>query len=233
MRRILEQSVIGLGPVLLVAVFALADCSEVTAQHSQTELVSNGRRRTGKFTLLALGDNRLSDYEQLTQRHDLLIASHLVSADLISAFRQRNPGSLVLAYFNTSDVNADWIKDPYYARLWDATNPHEDWFHHTPDGQRVRIYFPKYRQRYAFNTGNPKLQEYLAAQVVEILDSGLYDGVQLDNVSTEFPGAVAVNPSPHVVSLSLPEPYRTLAGKTVEKLEMPPHEAIILLGPGH
>jgi hypothetical protein len=84
-------------------------------------------------------------------------------------------------------VNADWTKDPCYARLWNDTNPHEDWFHRDATGQRVRIYFPKYKDRCAFNTGNPGLQQYLAGRVVETLQSGRYDGIQLDNVSTEFP----------------------------------------------
>jgi hypothetical protein len=143
--------------------------------------------RTGRFTLMALGDNKLTDFEPLVGRYDLLVASHSVGADVIAAFRQRNPGALVLCYFNTSDVNAGWIKDPYYARLWNDTNPHEDWFHHDARGQRVRIYYPKYKERFAFNTGNPALQQYLARRVVETLRSGLYDGIQLDNVSTEFP----------------------------------------------
>jgi len=143
--------------------------------------------RTGKFTLMALGDNSLRDFEPLVRRYDLLIASHSVGAEVLRAFRQRNPGALVLCHFNTSDVNAGWIKDPYYARLWNDTNPHEDWFHHDADGQRVRIYYPKYRDRCAFNTGNPDLQQYLARCIVETLRSGLYDGIQLDNVSTEFP----------------------------------------------
>jgi pectate lyase len=143
--------------------------------------------RTGKFTLMALGDNNLSDFEPLVERYDLLIASHSVGADVIGAFRQRNPGALVFCYLNTSDVNAGWISDPYYARIWNDTNPHEDWFHHDSQGQRVRIYYPKYKERCAFNTGNPGLQQYLAHRVVETLQSGLYDGIQLDNVSTEFP----------------------------------------------
>ena len=143
--------------------------------------------RTGKFTLMALGDNNLSDFEPLAGRYDLLIASHSVGADVIRAFRQRNPGALVFCYFNTSDVNAGWISDPYHARIWNDTNPHEDWFHHDAQGRRVRIYYPKYKERCAFNTGNPGLQQYLARRVVEILQSGLYDGIQLDNVSTEFP----------------------------------------------
>ena len=36
-------------------------------------------------------------------------------------------------------------------------------------------------------TGNPGLQRYLAGLVVETLKTGHYDGIQLDNVSTEFP----------------------------------------------
>ena len=51
--------------------------------------------RTGKLTLMALGDNSLSDFEPLTARDDLLIASNSVGADVIGAFRQRNPGVLV------------------------------------------------------------------------------------------------------------------------------------------
>ena len=148
---------------------------------------ARAKTRTGKFTLMALGDNTLSDFEPLVGHYDLLIASHSVGADVIQAFRQRNPGSAVFCYFNTSDVNAGWIKDPYYARIWNDTNPHEDWFHHDSQGQRVRIYYPKYKERYAFNTGNPALQQYLARRVVETLKSGLYEGIQLDNVSTEFP----------------------------------------------
>ncbi|PIW20897.1 MAG: hypothetical protein COW34_00780, partial [Armatimonadetes bacterium CG17_big_fil_post_rev_8_21_14_2_50_66_6] len=37
------------------------------------------------------------------------------------------------------------------------------------------------------NTGKPELQRYLAKRVVETLKTGWYDGIQLDNVSTEFP----------------------------------------------
>jgi len=84
-------------------------------------------------------------------------------------------------------VNSDWIKDPYYARLFRDTDAHEDWFHHDVDGNRVRIYYPKYKNRCAFNTGNSELQHYLADQVVESLKTNRYDGIQLDNVSTEFP----------------------------------------------
>jgi pectate lyase len=143
--------------------------------------------RTGKFTLMALGENELSDFEPLGRRYDLLIASHSVGPVVLQAFRRRNPGADVFCYFNTSDVNAGWIKDPHYARLWNDTNPHEEWFHHDAEGRRVRIYYPKYKERHAFNTGNPDLQEYLAERVVETLESGLYDGIQLDNVSTQFP----------------------------------------------
>lgn len=154
---------------------------------SPTASVAPAKPRTGKFTLMALGDNDLRDLEPLTKHYDLLIASHSVGSDVLEAFRQRNPGAAVFCYFNTSDVNAGWIKDPYYARLWNDTNRHEDWFHHDANGQRVRIYYPKYKERYAFNTGNPGFQQYLAHRVVETLKSGLYDGIQLDNVSTEFP----------------------------------------------
>jgi len=157
------------------------------AASTMTPISEPAKSRTGKFTLMALGDNKLSDFSPLAQRYDLLIASHSVGADVIRAFRQRNPGALVFCYFNTSDVNAGWIKDPYYARLWNDTNPHEDWFHHDAQGQRVRIYYPKYKDRCAFNTGNVDLQQYLARRVVETLQTGRYDGIQLDNVSTEFP----------------------------------------------
>jgi hypothetical protein len=145
------------------------------------------RNRTGKFTLMALGDNALKDLAPVSGRYDLMIASHSVGEDLIDTFRRRNPGAEVFCYFNTSDVNSDWIKDPYYARLWNDTNPHEDWFHHDARGERVRIYYPKYKNRSALNTGNSDLQRYLAGRMIEMLATGLYDGVQLDNVSTEFP----------------------------------------------
>ncbi|NDK13761.1 MAG: hypothetical protein COY42_33470 [Armatimonadetes bacterium CG_4_10_14_0_8_um_filter_66_14] len=144
-------------------------------------------KRTGRFTLMALGDNSLGDLALLSHRYDLMIASHSVGKDVLDAFRQRNPGAQVFCYFNTSDVNADWIKDPYYARIWNDTNPREDWFHHDARGERVRIYYPKYKNRCAFNTGKPELQRYLAKRVVETLKTGWYDGIQLDNVSTEFP----------------------------------------------
>jgi hypothetical protein len=143
--------------------------------------------RTGRFTLMALGENTLADLDLISRRYDLMIASHSVDKDVIDAFRRRNPAAQVFCYFNTSDVNSDWIKDAYYGRLWNDTNPHEDWFHHDAQGERVRIYYPKYKNRAAFNTGNPDLRQYLAARVVETLATGLYDGVQLDNVSTEFP----------------------------------------------
>lgn len=136
---------------------------------------------------MALGDNRLSDFQRLECSFDLMIASHSVGAEVIDAFRERNPGAQVFCYFNTSDVNSDWIKDPYYARLYRDTNAHEDWFHHDGDGNRVRIYYPKYGNRFAFNTGNPGLQRYLADRVVDTLRTNRYDGIQLDNVSTEFP----------------------------------------------
>jgi hypothetical protein len=45
---------------------------------------------------MALGNNRLSDFEPLTARYDLLIAAHSVGADVIQAFRQRSDfGGLV------------------------------------------------------------------------------------------------------------------------------------------
>lgn len=144
--------------------------------------------RTARLTLMALGDaNSVEDLARLPRRYDLMIASHSVGQEVLAAFRERNPDARVLCYFNTSDVNADWAGDSYYGRLWNDTNPHEDWFHHDAAGERVRIYYPKYPNRHAFNTGNPELRRYLAERVVETLQTGLYDGVQLDNVSTEFP----------------------------------------------
>jgi hypothetical protein len=59
----------------------------------------------------------------------------------------------------------DWTKDPYYARLWNDTAPHEDCFHRDAKGDRVRIYYPMYKNRFAFNTGHPELQRYLARRV--------------------------------------------------------------------
>jgi hypothetical protein len=143
--------------------------------------------RTGRFTLMALGDNRAADVEKLTHRYDLMIASDSVRKDALDAFRRRNPGAAVFCYVNTSDANGDLDKQPWGKQLWDDVNPHEDWFHHDADGQRVKIYFPKYPNRCAFNTGSVELQRYLAALVVKALKTGLYDGIQLDNVSTEFP----------------------------------------------
>lgn len=143
--------------------------------------------RTGKFTLMALGDNRLADLDRITHRCDLIIVSADVGRDVIDAFRKRNPGALVFCYVNTSDVNADLARWPYYARIWNDTNAHEDWFHHDAAGGRVKIYYPKYKNRCAFNTGNAGLQKYLASLVLDALKSGQYDGIQLDNVSTEFP----------------------------------------------
>ena len=145
--------------------------------------------RTGRFTLMALGDNRLADLGALPQRYDLMIASADVKAEVIDAFRRRNPGALVFCYVNTSDINSESVQYPYYARIWNQTNPHEDWFHHDARGERVRIYYPKFKNRCAFNTGHPGLQQYLAGLVVETLQSGKYDGIQLDNVSTAFPFA--------------------------------------------
>ena len=144
-------------------------------------------KRTGRFTLMALGDNNAGDLALLSQRYDLMIASHCVGRDVIDAFRKRAPDGQVFRYVNTSDVNHDWLSDPHYQRLWNDTNPHEDWFHHGADGERVRIYYPKYRNRQAFDTGKVGLQRYLAGRVVEALKTGLYDGIQLDNVSTDFP----------------------------------------------
>jgi hypothetical protein len=61
---------------------------------------------TGKFTLMALGDNNLSDLEPLVGHYDLLIASHSVGTDVLSAFRQRNPGAAVFCYFNRKHYSA-------------------------------------------------------------------------------------------------------------------------------
>ncbi|MBM4032370.1 MAG: hypothetical protein FJ291_11350 [Planctomycetes bacterium] len=149
--------------------------------------LASAAERTAKITLMALGDNRVADLDALTGRYGLMIASANVGQDVIAAFRQRNPGALVFCYVNTSDINADSAKYPYYARIWTDTNAHEDWFHHDAAGARVRIYYPKYKNRCAFNTGKPGLQQYLAGLVVETLKTGRYDGIQLDNVSTEFP----------------------------------------------
>jgi hypothetical protein len=151
-----------------------------------TQAEPRAATRTGKFTLMALGDNSLGDLENLAQRYDLMVVCHSVGRDVIEAFRRANPGALVLCYLNTSDVNSDWASDPYDARLWDDINPHEDWFHHNANGDRVRIYFPKYKNRCAFDTGNADLQRYLAGRAVETLETGLCDGIQLDSVSTEF-----------------------------------------------
>ncbi len=140
-------------------------------------------RRTARFTLMALGHNTPDDLSLISHHYDLMIASSLdnVSADVISTFRKRNPGALVFCYFNTSDAS------PAQGKFWEEVNSHEDWFHHDINGERVRIYYPKYKNRYAFNTGNRELQKHLADNVVEILKTGLYDGIQLDNVSTEYP----------------------------------------------
>ena len=147
----------------------------------------SGKERTGKFTLMALGDNAMGDLGLISGRYDLMIASHSVDKEVIDAFRRRHPGAKVFCYFNTSDVNSDWANDPYYGPLWNDTDPYEDWFHHDAQGERVRIYYPKYGNRMALDTGNPDLRRYLAGRVVQTLATGLYDGVQLDNVSTEFP----------------------------------------------
>jgi len=143
------------GVILPLLLVVLGRPTPASSQVWHAPASTAAKPRTGKFTLMALGDNRLSDFERLTQRYDLLIVSHSVGADVIAAFRQRNPGALVLCYLNTSDVNAGWINDSYYRRLWNDTNPHEAWFHHDAKGQRVRIYYPKYKERYAYNTGNP------------------------------------------------------------------------------
>jgi len=143
--------------------------------------------RTGKFTLMALGDNRTADLDRLRGHYALLIASTDVKPDVIAAFRKRNPGARVFCYINTSDVNADLARWAYFARIWNETNAHEDWFHHDARGERVKIYYPKYKNRFAFNTGSPGLQKFLATLVIEALRTGLYDGIQLDNVSTDFP----------------------------------------------
>jgi Hypothetical glycosyl hydrolase family 15 len=152
-----------------------------------TAPAAQAAERTGKFTLMALGDNTLADLERVGHRYDLMIASADVKPEVISSFRRRNPGALVFCYVNTSDVDADAVRYPYYARIWNDTNGHEDWFHHDARGERVKIYYPRYKNRCAFNTGNSGLQRYLAARVVETLKTGRYDGIQLDNVSTEFP----------------------------------------------
>ncbi len=171
----------------LILLITAALASEAS-RGAETE-ATNARpaRRSGKFTLMALGDNRLADLARLPQAYDLMIASADVKPDVIDGFRRRNPGAAVFCYFNTSDMNADPSPYAYFARLRSDTDPHEDWFHHNAQGRRVKIYYPKYRNRSAFNTGNPDLQKYLAGRVVELLQSGRYDGIQLDNVSTEFP----------------------------------------------
>ena len=46
-------------------------------------------KRTGKFTLMALGDNRVGDLAQISHRYDLMIASHRVRREVIATFRQR------------------------------------------------------------------------------------------------------------------------------------------------
>jgi hypothetical protein len=142
--------------------------------------------RTGKFALMALGDNSVSDMEKLTRTYNLMIASDDVKPEALQVFRTKNPGAPVFCYFNTSDIDGDspWSS---YRRTWNDTNPHEDWFHHDASGGRVKIYYPKYKNRCAFDTGNVGLRDYLASRVLEIFKTGLYDGVQLDNVSTDYP----------------------------------------------
>ena len=81
--------------------------------------------RTAKITLMVLGDNRVADLAALPHHYDLMIASANVGPDVLTAFRQRNPGALVFCYVNTSDINADSVKYPYYARIWNEPNPHE------------------------------------------------------------------------------------------------------------
>lgn len=169
------------------AAFCLAAASS-TVDAATGSAEAETKSRTGRFTLMAFGGAKTSDFAALTHRYDLMVTGTL-DTEVLRSFRQHHPGALVLYYFNTLDVNADSIKSPYFARLWNDTNPREDWFHHDAKGQRVRVYFPKYKNRYALNTGHPKLQEYLASRIVEILRPGLYDGIHLDNVTTDFPFA--------------------------------------------
>lgn len=171
----------------MFAVVCLAAAgSRVDAATAAAEVAT--KSRTGRFTLMAFGSPKPGEFAALTHRYDLTVTGALHN-EVMESFRQRHPGALVLYYFNTLDVNADSITSPYHARLWNDTNPHEDWFHHDAKGQRVRVYFPKFKNRFALNTGHPKLQEYLAGRIVETLKSGLYDGIHLDNVTTDFPFA--------------------------------------------
>ena len=174
--------------VLLAAtcIFSVASCLVAPQDRNTANTPPPADSRTGRFTLMALGDNIASDIENLDQRHDLMIASDDVKPEALEAFRLNNPDALVFCYFNTSDINGD---SPYasYQRTWNDVDPHENWFHHDSTGERVKIYYPKYQNRCAFDTGNAGLRDYLAARVIEIFETGLYDGVQLDNVSTEFP----------------------------------------------
>ncbi|MFB3891948.1 MAG: putative glycoside hydrolase [Phycisphaerae bacterium] len=188
MRTLAIQGVLTfLATALAAASSSQAAATGTAPRPSTSPATSPASTRTGRFCLMALGSNKLPDLEALDHRYDLMICSGDVKPDVIDGFRKRNPGGEVFCYVNTSDADADSARWPEYRKLWEDVSAHEDWFHHDANGDRVKIYFPKYKGRCAFNTGNVEFQKYLAGRVVDTLNTGRYGGIQLDNVSTEFP----------------------------------------------
>ena len=137
-------------------------------------------QRSALHAFVALGD--IKDYRVPKARYDLVIVSpgHPLDAALTRA-RTAYPGSIVLGYLNTMDLNE------LVPGAREALQGHEDWYLHDAAGQRVRVRIDRYkgdRARFGMNVGVVGYQDYLAGRATEILRAG-YDGVHLDNIETD------------------------------------------------
>jgi len=115
---------------------------------------------------------------------DLLIVSpEDKPAEVLKKARRDHPAAKVFAYLNTMDIILSRTDEgPAFFK------EHEDWFLHDARGDRVRVRIQNYHgelARYAMNVADPGWQDYLAGKCVKFLENG-YDGVQLDNVETDY-----------------------------------------------
>ncbi|MBI3449373.1 MAG: hypothetical protein HY049_10715 [Acidobacteria bacterium] len=140
-------------------------------------------RRTARITLMALGT-----FQSYGLREggpvDMMIVSPEDDPDgVLRRARRDQPGAKVFGYLNTMDLMLS--RQPEPASFW---KEREDWFLHGNDGKRVTVRIKNYRDdlaRYAMNVAHPAYQEYLADRAVALLTRG-YDGLQLDNVETDY-----------------------------------------------
>jgi len=113
----------------------------------------------------------------------VIISPEDTPREALARARRDHPKAEVFAYLNTMDIILSRAGEP--ASFW---KEHETWFLHDGNGARVRVRMDKYHDalsRYAMNVAEPGYQEYLGEKVSRMFEAG-YDGVQLDNVETDY-----------------------------------------------